>query len=176
MTIGFIFVGAVVVFIKSDSSLIKSSWQKLNSTAASSNKSELEDDFGRDSMQVDISTVENWLISFVSSERYLSLKTSLSDLLCEERVLVPHDKYILYSGENNCTENDKIGVNEETKLRDDDEHPCNLYGLLWLGNNTCYRTIESIMQRDWHISMLNKTSAVEVCERNNSTLPYSELG
>ena len=59
MTIGFIFVGAVVVFIKSDSSLIKSSWQKLNSTAASSNKSELEDDFGRDSMQVDISTVEN---------------------------------------------------------------------------------------------------------------------
>ena len=51
--------GAVVVFIKSDSSLIKSSWQKLNSTAASSNKSELEDDFGRDSMQSDISKVEN---------------------------------------------------------------------------------------------------------------------
>ena len=153
MTIGLLTltVGVIVVLIKSDLSLMESSWQAMNSTAAKPNKSAGEHDFGRDSINGDHS--------------------------CEERVVVPHDKFILYTGKNNCSNNGKIEHNEEAISQhgnDHDDHPCNFYGLLSLGNNTCYRTIESIVARDWHISMHNKTSAVEVCERNNATLPYSE--
>ena len=150
VTIGLlgITVGIIVVVINSDLSFMESSWQAMNSTAAKPNKSAGEHDFGRDSIHGDPS--------------------------CEERVVVPHDKFILYTGKNNCS---KIERNEETispNDNDPDDHPCNFYGLLSLGNNTCYKTIESIVARDWHISMHNKTSAVEVCERNNATLPYSE--
>ena len=139
--------GVIVVLIKSDLSPMESSWQAMNLTAAKPNKG--EHDFGRDSIH--------------------------SDPSCEERVGVPRDKFILYTGKNNCS--GKIERNEEaisSHENDHDDHPCNFYGLLSLGNNTCYRSIESIVARDWHISMHNKTSAVEVCERNNATLPYSE--
>lgn len=141
-------VGVIVVLIKSDLSLMESSWQTMNSTATRPNKSAGEHDFGRDSIQGDP---------------------------CGERVAVPHDKFIFHTEKNNCTDNGKNEVNEKTiSSNENDDHPCNLYGLLWLGNNTCYRTIESIEARDWYISMHNKTSAVEVCQGNNATLPYSE--
>ena len=129
---------------------MESSWQTMTSTATRPNKSAGEHDFGRDSIQGDP---------------------------CGERVAVPHDKFIFHTEKNNCTDNGKNEVNEETissHKNENDDHLCNLYGLLWLGNNTCYRTIESIEARDWYISMHNKTSAVQVCQGNNATLPYSE--
>ena len=142
-------VGVIVVWIKSDLSLMESSWQTMNSTATKPNKSAGEHDFGRDFLQGDSS--------------------------CGESVAVPHDKFIFHTEKSNCTDNGKNEVNEKTiSSNENDDHLCNLYGLLWLGNNTCYRTIESIEARDWYISMHNKTSAVEVCQGNNATLPYSE--
>ena len=97
-----------------------------------------------------------------------------------EKAKVPNDKWVgskfnSTSTEqlNNTTIHESIIDDDTTEKNNGDDHPCQKYGLLVLGNNTCYQSVSMQMQNHL-IATYNKTIAVKECEKLNATLPYSE--
>jgi len=78
---------------------------------------------------------------------------------------------------NETTAINFISINFISKISPSYEDQCKLYGLRWLGNNTCYKELVS---PDWFAGLdsyklsYNKTTAIKMCKITNATLPYSE--
>ena len=70
----------------------------------------------------------------------------------------------------NTTNRLQVSINLKTSPSYEDQ--CELYGLRWLGNNTCYKKLynpDSFLTGEY-----NKTTAIKMCKITNATLPYSE--
>ena len=110
-----------------------------------------------------------------------SISNRLSDHSNTGKVKVPNDKWVgskfnsTHTEQlNNATINESVIVDDTTEENNADDHPCKKYGLLVLGNNTCYQSVSMKMQNHL-VATYNKTIAIKECEKLNATLPYSKI-